>query len=52
MRDRFREMYGDELADLVEKLKQKRNGVEVLRPKPKPPEPKQQPELEENWWNR
>jgi hypothetical protein len=52
MNKRFREMYGDELADLVEKVSKKRSGVEVLKPKPKQSEPEQQPEQDERWWDR
>jgi hypothetical protein len=52
MSDKFREIYGNELADQVEQLKKKRTGVEVLKPKTKPVEPKQQPNEDERWWDR
>lgn len=54
MNEKFRELYGDELAEQVEKLKRKPNGVEVLKPKrpvrTEPEQPKSEPEP--NWWDR
>ena len=54
MNEKFRELYGDELAEQVEKLKRKPNGVEVLKPKrpvrTEPDQPKSEPEP--NWWDR
>lgn len=49
MNEKFRELYGDELAEQVEQLKKKPSGIEVLKPKPKK-QPESEPET--NWWDR
>lgn len=54
--DTFRKLYGDELADQVEKLKKKPAAVEVLKPR-KPAQPDrpatQTADSEQpNWWDR
>lgn len=56
MTDTFRKLYGDELADQVEKLKKKPAAVEVLKPR-KPAQPDrpatQTADSEQpNWWDR
>lgn len=56
----FRELYGDELADAVEAIKNRPRGVEVLRPRrpvpprtePPSPPPEPDPELADAWWNQ
>lgn len=62
MNPAFRALYGDELADQVEKIVNKPRGVEVLRWKPArrqpPPEPTDaqkvvsEPPSGDEWWNR
>jgi hypothetical protein len=49
----FRKMYGDELADLVESLKNKPTRIE-WKPKPKelPPPPGQLVQTGPNWWDK
>ena len=59
-RDAFRELFGDELADQVERLKRKGSGVEVLKPKHKPARNAEHksaqtsslPDEQDRWWNR
>lgn len=59
MTDPFRKLYGDELADQVEKLKKKPSGVEVMRPKkpaqaaqPDRPATQTADSEQPNWWDR
>jgi hypothetical protein len=64
MNPQFRALYGDELAEQIEKLKAKSAGTEVLRAKParwQPSVPERAPSVpgapdspdpDVTWWNR